>query len=252
MAIQNRCGVVVGERTNSSSGANGDVIVTEVRGRREKITRIVNIYNQRNTLSGERQARKLNRQRVIWHGGTVLAGEINAHSSWWDPRCRMQRNTALREEVIKENGLEVGIDGQRTHYRTRVHHEGESIIDLTLANRLIMKWFLLADNHATRCVQEVIEWEIEVDWQGETDHARVVRWNLAAMMEEDVEAVEKLWAELAKVRAHLDAECTEDKVEQEAAWCQEAMSSVLNATAMKIRICAKSKRWWNANFIERR
>jgi len=30
------------------------------------------------------------------------------------------------------------------------------------------------------------------------------------------------------------------------------MSSVLNATAKKIRICAKSKRWWNADIKERR
>jgi hypothetical protein len=34
--------------------------------------------------------------------------------------------------------------------------------------------------------------------QEEADHARVVEWILAAMKEEDVEAVEKLWAELAK------------------------------------------------------
>jgi len=67
-----------------------------------------------------------------------------------------------------------------------------------------------------------------------------------------LEAVEKLWMELAKERAHLSTECTEDEVEQEAAWCQEAMSSVLNSTAKKIRICAKSKRWWNADIKERR
>jgi hypothetical protein len=30
------------------------------------------------------------------------------------------------------------------------------------------------------------------------------------------------------------------------------MSSMLNATSMKIRICSKSKRWWNADIKERR
>jgi len=72
------------------------------------------------------------------------------------------------------------------------------------------------------------------------------------MTEEDAEAAEKLWVELAKERAHLQAECTKDKVEQEAACCQEAMSSILNATAKEIRICAKSKRWWNPDIKERR
>jgi hypothetical protein len=38
-------------------------------------------------------------------------------------------------------------------------------------------------------------------------------------------------------------ESTEAEVEQEAAGCQEAMSSVLDATAKKIRICSNSKRW---------
>jgi len=93
---------------------------------------------------------------------------------------------------------------------------------------------------------------VEAEWQEEVDHERVGGWNLAAMTEKDLEAAEKLWRELVKERAHLDAECTEDEVEHEAAWCQEAMSSVLNATAKKIRIWARSKRWWNTDIKERR
>jgi hypothetical protein len=111
---------------------------------------------------------------------------------------------------------------------------------------------LLADDHATGSDHEVIEWVVEVDGQDEADQDRVLRWSLAAMMEEDLEAAEKLWRELAKETAHLSAECTADKVEYKAACCKEAMSSVLNATAKKIRICAKSKRWWNAEIQERR
>jgi len=64
------------------------------------------------------------------------------------------------------------------------------------------------------------------------------------MTEKDAEAAEMLWIELAKDRTQLDAECTEDKVEHEAAWCHEAMSSVLDATAKKIRICASLKKWF--------
>jgi len=39
------------------------------------------------------------------------------------------------------------------------------------------------------------------------------------MTEKDAEAAEMLWIELLKERAQLDAECTEDEVEQEATWC---------------------------------
>jgi len=54
-----------------------------------------------------------------------------------------------------------------------------------------------------------------------------------------VEAAEKLRRELAKEQAQLDADCTEDEVEQEAAWGQKTMSSILNALPKKIRICAR-------------
>ena len=144
--------------------------------------------------------------------------------------------------MIDENGLEIGNDGRPTHHWTREDQEGESVIDLTLANRPIVKWTILADDHATGSDHEVIKWEVGVDRQEEADHKRVVGWNFAAMTEKGAEAVEKLWRELAKERAQLDAECTADEVEQEAAWCQEAMSSVLDATGKKIRICARSKR----------
>jgi len=93
---------------------------------------------------------------------------------------------------------------------------------------------------------------VEEDRQEEADHERVVRWNLAAMTQKYLKAAEKHWLDLAKERAHLDAECTEDEAEQEATRCQEAMSSVLNATAKKIRICARLKRWWNADITEGR
>jgi len=252
-AIRRGSGLVVDERTDLSRGANEDVIATDVRRRGERITRIVNVYDQKNTHSGERPAQKLNWQRVIRQGSTVLAGDFNAHSIRWDPRCQVQRDAAFWEDVIDENGLEIGNDGEATHHWTREGHEGESVIDLTLANRPITKWSILADDdHATGSDHEVIEWEVEVDRQEEAGHERVVGWNLAAMTEEDAKAAEKLWMELAKERAHLDAECTADEVEQEAAWSQEAMGNVLDATAKKIRICAKSKRWWNADIRERR
>jgi len=202
--------------------------------------RIVNMYYQRDTQSAARLTRKLHWQRVMRQRTTDLAGDFNAPSSRWDPRCQVQWNDALCAEVIDKNGLEVGNDGQPTHYWTREDHDGESVIGLTLANRPITKWFILEDDHTTGSDHNVIQWEVEADRQEVTDHERVVGLDIAAMTEGDVAAgAETLWAELAKERAHLDAECTEEKVEQEAAWCQEATSSVLNAMAKKIKICTK-------------
>jgi len=182
----------------------------------------------------------------------VLAGDFNAHSKRWDPRCTEPRDAVFWEDIIDENGLEIRNDDRATHYWKRGDLEVKSVIDLTLANRRIRKWTILAENHATGSDHEVIEWEVDVDTQEEADHERVVGWNLAAMTEEDEEAAKKLWMELAKERAHLDAACTEDEVEQEATWCQETLSKVLDITAKKIRICAKSKRWWNGDIKPRK
>jgi hypothetical protein len=103
---------VVDEQTDLSRGVNEDVIATDLRRRGERITAIVNVYDQKNTDSGERPARKLNWQRVIRQGGTVLAGDFNAHSKQWDPRCQVQWDAAFWEDVIGKNGLEIGNDGR--------------------------------------------------------------------------------------------------------------------------------------------
>jgi hypothetical protein len=87
MAIRRGSGLVVDEQTDLSRGANEDVIATDIRRRGERITRIVNIYDQKNMHSGERPAQKLDWQRVFGQGSTVLAGDFNAHSIRWDPRC---------------------------------------------------------------------------------------------------------------------------------------------------------------------
>jgi len=67
-----------------------------------------------------------------------------------------------------------------------------------------------------------------------------------------VEAVKKLRMELTKERVQLDTECTVDEVEQEAASCQKAMSTVLDARVKMIRICTRSQTWLNADGKERR
>ena len=88
---------MVDELTDLSRGAKDDGIATDVKRRGEKITRIFDIYDKKDTRSGERQrpVRKFYWQRVIWQGGTVLAGDFNAHSKQWDPRCQVQWDTTF-------------------------------------------------------------------------------------------------------------------------------------------------------------
>jgi hypothetical protein len=47
------------EQIDLSKNAAGDVIVVDIKSRGDKMTRIVNIYNQKETETGERPARRL-------------------------------------------------------------------------------------------------------------------------------------------------------------------------------------------------
>jgi macrodomain Ter protein organizer (MatP/YcbG family) len=228
-------------------------MVTDVNRRGETMTRIINVYDQKDVQTGERRARKLNWHRAIRQGGgTIIAGDMNAHSRRWDPRCWEQHDATFWEEILDEYGLEIGNDDRPTHHWARNGEEGESTIDLTLATRLITRWTTLDRSHATGSDHEVIEWEFNVDEQEEADHMQVIGWNLAAVSKEDEEAADKLRRELEIERAHLGEECTGDNVDRAAEWCQDALSQVLDAKAKKIGICARSKRWWNGEIKETR
>jgi hypothetical protein len=50
---------VVDEQTDLSRGVNNDIIATDVRRRGEPIMRMVNVYDQKDTQSGERPRWKL-------------------------------------------------------------------------------------------------------------------------------------------------------------------------------------------------
>jgi hypothetical protein len=64
-AVRKGSGLATDERTDLSRGANDDAIVTDVKRRGEMMTRVINIYDQRDVRPMERQARKINWSRII-------------------------------------------------------------------------------------------------------------------------------------------------------------------------------------------
>jgi len=254
MAVCKVRGLTTNERTDLSRNAGEDVIVVDIKSRAEKMIRIVNIYDQKARETGERPVITLDWQKVIRQGGrgTVLAGHFNSHSQPWDLKCTEWREAAYWEGIIDVDGLVIGNYDRPTHYWTRNECEVVSIIDLTLANRPFGKWTIVDGNHAMGSDYEIIEWEVDMEKQGEAGGKQVVGWNLAAMSQEDKEQAEKLWKERGRGRAYLGVESTGHNVESETEWCQEVMGKVLDASAKKIRICARSKRWWNGEIKEMR
>ena len=127
------------KQTHLSKNAGDYVIIIDITRRGEKVIRIIHIYDQRARETGERPARRLDCQKIIWQGGggTVLTGDFNTHSLRRDPRCTECREATYWAEIIDEYGLAIGNNDRPTHYWTRNQSEGVSIMDLTLANQ----WF---------------------------------------------------------------------------------------------------------------
>jgi len=101
-------------------------MVVDIKRRGEKIIRIVNIHVERTREPRDRPARRLSWQEIIRHGGggTVLAGDFNAHSQRCDPRCTERRDAAYWDDITDEHGLVLGNDDRPTHNWTRNESEG--------------------------------------------------------------------------------------------------------------------------------
>ncbi len=69
--------------------------------------------------------------RPIITGRVLIVGDVNAHSSMWNPHCRQNVNTGPLKELIECYELIVNND---TDYPTRPSSPGISIIDLALTS----------------------------------------------------------------------------------------------------------------------
>jgi len=157
-AVPKGSGLTTEEWTDLTRGVNDDVVAIETKRSREKMTRIINGYDQRDMQSGESPASKVNSQNVIQQGGgTVLVSNWNTHSQRWDPKYTERRDAMYCEKIMDVHGLEIDNNDRPSHYWTREGSECASIVDLTLGNRVFTKWTILAKNRATGSNNKIIE-----------------------------------------------------------------------------------------------
>jgi hypothetical protein len=97
----------------------------------------------------------------------------------------VKRNPSFWEDLIDENGQEMGNDGTATHDWTREDHEGVLFIDRTMVNRPITNCSILAQDHATSSDHEVLVMAVSADSQEEADNDMIIGWNESAVMEKD-------------------------------------------------------------------
>jgi hypothetical protein len=245
----------------------GDVQVLAL-GRRNKqgrVLRVVNVYDNIVHKQGpERPARKANWEAIL-EEETIITGDLNAHSPKWNVEGdERRRNHHSLEKLIEHHGLILANDGSITR---RQDGEGQNavpgVIDLTLATpriaHRVAEWKTLKeDGEATASDHEMIEWSYNSE-ERDVDKEHLVRgWSLAPLVgntEEEKkrrEAVVEDWQRMMRRREMLSDEYEREKLEKEAELFEEATREMLNKHARKIELCARSKRCWSEEIVQKR
>jgi hypothetical protein len=72
------------------------------------------------------------------------------------------------------------------------------------------------------------------------------------MTQDAKDEAEQLWLEAGRSRAILDNFSFCEDIESETKWTEETFTKILDQKARRIRLCARSKRWWNETIDAKR
>ena len=133
------------------------------------------------------------------------------------------------------------------------------IIDLTLTTPgvtgKIASWAVLEDDeHATGSDHEIIEWMVDLGAVTGERVAEVKGWAITELLADDnkTDEAKREWQSQMAGRPMLSNTAEVDQLEEEAQHIQDSMVRVLDMHARKIRLCARSKKWWSEAIQERR
>jgi hypothetical protein len=241
---------------NLTREGEGDVqsIAVGCRGRQGRLMRVVNTYCQKKQGERGRPAERA-RWDAILEGEAIVAGDFNAHSPRWNPLCGEARDQVFLEDLMDTYGLVVHNTDQATRPSSTTIH---SIIDLTLTSPGlaggVRGWRILGPADSTGSDHEVIEWEYELGDSLSPGGREVRGWRVSDIThsEEEGKAAATEWKAETQGRPVLSDESEEEEVEEEAEWIQGALARVLDNHCKKIKVCAKSKRWWRESIDEKR
>jgi hypothetical protein len=144
--------------------------------------------------------------------------------------------------------MQLGNDGKCTREGS---NGSKSVIDRTLSSPLESPLGLcrLAKGHEeTGSDQRVTIWETKRDTTASTLPSKIgerIRWDINGMSEDDKDEAELLRLEASETRPILDDFSFCEDIESETLWIEENFQKILNQKARRIRLCARSKRWWN-------
>jgi uncharacterized protein involved in tolerance to divalent cations len=69
---------------------------------------------------------------------------------------------------------------------------------------------------------------------------------------ENYEKAQKYWKDKSSKRPVVTEESSGEDLQKEAEWIQRNFANHLNRCCKKVKVCARSKRWWNEEIAENR
>ena len=232
-------------------------------GKALRKTRVVNLYNnkvsrgqlwERSSPTVRRAMEDISWRQVI-RGRVLILGDMNAHSTMWNPHCLQKQNAGPLENLIEKYELIVNND---TDFPTRPSSRGFSIIDLALTNSelgLLRVWEI-PEEYPSLSDHELIimEWEdIKIQDNGKKQ-ATMSGWSIQKLLEDEklLQIAKEEWEKASIGQPQMRFMSTKEDLDKEVVYFERKLVSLLNNHAKITRITAYSKRWWNEEVAEAR
>ena len=223
-----------------------------VSGKKGRLTRIFNVYN-RKLDNPSRYSFDTSHWDCRLAPRTILAGDFNSRSPYWDARTtREQRDTRIAN-FIDDHELLLNNDPEKaTRREARKGRLVESTLDLTLSTStlgLLPHW-TIDDECTTPSDHEIIIFT----WSPleEAPPLDMKGWNLAALEKspEHLSTAFSLWKDLYAARALPELNTT-DKIDEEVSHLEKCIKETLDLSAPTLRLSPKSKKWWTEDLKEK-
>lgn len=248
--------VIIDNRTDLVSHPYCSVLdIKELHSLTRKVlrrTRVVNLYDNQvgRGQVWEGSSPRLRRaiQDISWKqiikGRVLIVGDVNAHSSMWNPHCRQKVNARPLEELVKSYEL---IVNNNTDFPTRPSSPGISIIDLALTSPGLgpLRVWEIPEEYPSLSDHELIlmEWE-DIDTPGQGNaQAAMTGWSIKNLLEDDklLEAAKSYWKRLNGNHQFLGLFCTKQELDKEVEWFERKLTDLLNNHAKITKVTSYSK-----------
>ncbi|KAI0998334.1 hypothetical protein K3495_g9861 [Podosphaera aphanis] len=231
--------------------------------KKKRKTRLVNVYDnwvgEGMPWSGPSNRRRRAIDDMSWdsviENRTILLGDFNTHSPYWNPARQHRQRADGLESIIKRYDLIVNND---TTIATRPKQSpGLSIIDLTLTTPdigLLPAW-TIDPEYATPSDHELITFDLEKMGKRSGSlgpSTEATGWAIKNMINEQEQEAQMAWHNMSNQRPYLSDNSSQTELNEEAQWITETLTSVLDQHVKKLRVCARSKRWWSQELNEAR